>query len=155
MGGPRTSKTAGGSWTLGQYILAAVALNIGARVFGRIWSEGEFKQGGWDLIFFKLVWTEGIARSGWAKQQFGANINYDPASGTTWLTQGGQQVSMQGAESDRLVTASAMDGSDRLVTASPLDGLGHLLPPGTDDATAKVGRNSGSGYVSNYQAAYT
>ncbi len=152
MGGPKTSVTAGGSWTLGQYILAAVALNIGAKAFGRMWSEAEFKQGGWDLIFFKLVWTEGIARSPWAKTQFGAHINYDPTSGTTWLTQGGQQVSMQGNE--RLVTASAMDGSERLVTASPMDGMGHLLPPNTDAATAKLGRNAGSGYVSNYQAAY-
>lgn len=143
-----TSPTAGQSWTLGQYVLAAVALNIGAKLFGRFWSETDFRQGGWHMIFMKLVWTEGIARSDWAREQFGAKISYDPSNGSTWLTQGGQQVSMQGTEDTRIVEASPLDGGEdigeRLRVASPLDGYG----------TGQRSRSSGGDAVSRYTAIY-
>lgn len=130
-GGPVQSWTAGQSWTMGQYILAGLAAHFGAKLFGRskMLNASAFRKGGFDLIFTKLMWTEGIARSEWAKQQFGnaGNVAYSPGTGQTWLSQGGQSVAMQGGV---LVEASPLDGE--LVTATPLDGMASYTSPAAD-----------------------
>jgi len=152
-GGPVNSQTAGQSWTFGQYILAVLAAHFGSKVFGRVISGEKFREGAIDLILTKFVWTEGIARSDWAKTQFGSpQIRYSPRSGQSWLAQGGQWSAMQG-----LVEASPLDG---LVEASPLDGnagrggYGHLMPASTPPAVADRARWSGSGYTSKFNAVY-
>lgn len=151
-GGATQSWTAGSSWTLGQYILAGVAIHFGSKIFGRVMPAEQFREGGWDLILTKLVWTEGISRSDWAKAQFGSpRVAYSPGSGQAWMEQGGQWSALQGEE--RIVEASPLDGT-RIREASALDGMGHLLPPDVSASVAKQGRYSGSGYVNNYQAAY-
>lgn len=116
-GAPIISPTAGQSWGLGQYVVAALATHFGSRLFKRVLNPSEFRRGGYDLILTKLVWTEGIARSDWAKAQFGnLGPSYSPATGQTWLsTPSGRSVAMQG----ELVAASPLDGE--LVEASPLD----------------------------------
>lgn len=116
-GAPTQSPTAGQSWGLGQYIVAALATHFGSKLFKRVLNPAEFRRGGYDLLLTKLVWTEGIARSDWAKEQFGNySTSYSPSTGQTWLSAGGRQVAMQG----ELVESSSLDGE--LVEASPLDG---------------------------------
>lgn len=150
-GGVMQSQTAGGSWSAAQYAIAFVGAHFGAKIFGKFFSPTEFQRGARDLIFTKLVWTELIGRSQWAKQQFGG-FRYNRNTGTTWLTGGGRAVSMQG-----LVQASPLDG---LVQASPLDGTGYgsyggLLPSTTSPDQAMRARWSGDGYTSEYNAAYS
>ena len=130
-----------------QYVVAAIAVWIGSKTIGRFMrDEAGFRRGGVDLILTKLVWTEGIARSQWAKSTFGnyPSVRYDPGTGQTWLNQGGQWAAMQGGE---------------LVDASPLDGgrthaYGQLMPSTTPEKEAERARWSGSGYTSAYNAAY-
>jgi len=153
-GGQMQSFTAGSSWTAAQYAIAYGGLLLGTKLFGRMVDPTKFRQGGMHLIFAKLAYTEVIARSPWAAQQFGrvpARVAYSPRSGQTWLSQGGQYSAMQG-----LVDASPLDG---LVDASPLDGklrsgYGGLLPSITPPDEADRARWDGSGYTSQYNAAY-
>ncbi len=151
-GGPVTSQLAGQSWTFGQYILAVLTAHFGSKVFGRVISGDKFREGAMDLILTKFVWTEGIARSDWAKQQFGSPQVRASPDGQAWLAQGGQWSAMQG-----LVEASPLDG---LVEASPLDGhrrrggYGSLMPASTPHTEADRARWSGSGYTSKFNAVY-
>jgi hypothetical protein len=159
-GTPQTSPTAGESWTLGQYFIGYLALTVGSNFFGRWVSPAQFRQGGIDLLFTKLAWTEGIARSQWAQTQFGAatygqaegDVQQTP-DGQTWLQQGGQWVALQG----QLVQSSPLDGA--LVSASPLDGagsygMGHQLTPETDPALAIAAHYQRTGARSPYAAPY-
>jgi hypothetical protein len=155
-GGPQSSPTVGGSWSMGQYLAALLAANLGAKVFGRFLNAAEFRRGGMDLILTKLVYTEGLARSPGLQAILGNvpenQIRVD-ADGQTYLQQGGRWVAMQGP----LISASPLDG---LVEAAPLDGppgygYGHLLPAATDAATVEAGKWAGSGFTSNYNAAYS
>lgn len=156
-GQPPVSPMLGQSWGFGQYVFAAIGLHVGAKIFGRFVNASEFVKGGWDLILTKALWTEGFARSPWMQATFGqgeGEVRYDEGSGQMFIYQGGRWQAMQGF--DGLVQASPMDG---IVAASPLDGspgyqYGHLLPANVDDATRRSGMHSGSGYVSNYHAAY-
>lgn len=142
-GAPIQSPTAGQSWGLGQYIVAALAAHFGAKLFKRVLNPSEFRRGGLDLLFTKLIWTEGIARSDWAKQQFGnTGPSYSPSTGQTWLSTGGRSVAMQG----ELVEASPLDGE--LVEASPLDG--HRGMPGASMASYHP-TESADPYVTNYR----
>jgi hypothetical protein len=155
-GGPVQSWTAGSSWTLGQYGLAILAAHFGSKLFGKVLDAGDFRQGCWDLILTKLIWTEGIARSDWAKSQFGSpRIRGNRRTGQAWLQQGGQWEALQGAHGmgDTIVDAGALDGpmGDTIVTANQLDGLMH---PGTPDAIAQRARWTGSGDVNPWNAAY-
>ncbi|TPV95536.1 MAG: hypothetical protein B7733_09425 [Myxococcales bacterium FL481] len=153
-GGPVQSWTAGTSLTFGQYILGALAVHFGSKIFGKFLNAEEFRRGGYDLLLTKLVWTEGIARSDWARSQFGnVGVRYSPDTGQTWLSQGGQWAAMQG----ELVEASPLDGE--LVEASPLDGspthaYGRLMPSTTPDREANMGRYLGAGFTNRYNAAY-
>jgi len=158
------SPTLGGSWTMGQYVLAAVGAHLGAKVFGRFINAEQFKQGAYDLILTKLVWTEGLSRSPWLQATFGAaegEVKYNEQTGQMEIFQGGRWQMMQGYDDmsgSDLVTASPLDGE--LVAASPLDGsasygYGHLLPANADAATVRAGMYTGSGYVSPYHAAYS
>src|SRR5574342_687714 len=167
---PHTSETAGGSWTLGQYILAYIAATQGARIVHRflpMFPEASLREGGLDLLFTKLFWTEGIARMPWAVQQFGNTSGaytygaegdvVQSADGQLWMKQGGQLVAMQGSHGGQLVTASPLDG--QLVTASPLDGsgsygYGHALSPDTDPSFAIRATYTRTGSKSAYAAPY-
>lgn len=149
-----TSDTMGQSWGWSQYAIATAVAMWGPKLLGRLVNAKEFQRGAVDLIVQKFVWTEGIARNAWAVEQFGnaGDIGLDPGSNQLYVDQGGGSYSaMQG-----LVESSPLDG---LVEASPLDGTtssyGHLLPPGVSAATANTGRYSGSGYTSNFHAAFT
>ncbi len=152
-GGQVQSQAAGGSWTAGQYILAYLTAIYGAKLLGKVVNPTGFREGAMDMILTKFVWTEGIARSDWARAQFGApQVAYDPSSGQSWLAQGGQWSAMQG-----LVEADALDG---LVEADALDGTGSsygsLVGPDTLSPKAlKNARYSGTAYTSNYNAAYS
>lgn len=157
-GAPTTSQTAGTSWTLGQYLLAYLAAVYGSKLFGRVLDSGKFREGAMDLILTKFVWTEGIARSDWARQQFGApQVRWSPQTGQSWLAQGGQWSAMQGGMGDALVEQSPLDG---LVEATPLDGTGgssygHLVAEETlTPKRRKNARYTGSAFTSNYNAAY-
>lgn len=151
-GGVVTSPTAGESWTWKQYGIALLVAQFGPKVFGKFVDASGFRQGAMDLIVTKAVWTEGIARSPWAQQQFGTgDVMADPGNGQLYWDQGGRQVAMQG-----LVQASSLDA---LVEASPLDGpndysYGHLMPTGTSAQEQATGLYQGSGYVDPYHAAY-
>lgn len=151
-GAQMNSQTAGGSWTLGQYVLAYVTAVYGSKLFGKVLNASAFREGAMDLILTKFVWTEGIARSDWARAQFGApQVAYSPGTGQSWIQQGGQWSAMQG-----LVEADALDG---LVEADALDGeygaYGHLVDADTlTPKRAKNARYSGTAYKSNYNAAY-
>lgn len=159
-GAVRNSPMAGGSWTLGQYVLAYLAAHFGAKVFGRVLDGTKFREGAMDLIMTKFVWTEGFSRSTWAQQQFGApQVAYSPGSGQSWVAQGGQWSAMQGTGmGDALVSESPLDG---LVESSPLDGAGgggygHLVAQDTLSPTAaKNARYTGSAYSNPYNAAYS
>lgn len=158
-GSPVQSQTAGTSWTFGQYVLAYLVAVYGSKLFGRVLNGAKFREGAMDLIMTKFIWTEGIARSDWARAQFGApQVAYSPRTGQTWIAQGGQYSAMQGAMGDGLVTASPLDG---LVEASPLDGpygssFGHLVAADTlSPKKLKNARYSGTAYRSNYNAAYS
>jgi len=158
-GGPAyQSPTAGSSLTIGQYIMASMTVRVIAHLGKRFFGAGaqQLIEGADDLLLTKLVWTEGISRSQWARGAFG-NVNgriaYTP--GQMWVGQHGQWNAMQGLGSE-LVQASPLDGplGSELVQASPLDGpMGHLLPPGVDPDVARIGRYQGSGYTNPYQAA--
>lgn len=152
-GGQVQSQAAGGSWSAGQYILAYLTAVYGSKLLGKVVNAAGFREGAMDLILTKFVWTEGIARSDWARQQFGApQVAYSPDTGQSWIQQGGQWSAMQG-----LVEADALDG---LVEADALDGTGgsaygHLVDADTlSPRRAKNARYSGSAYSSNYNAAY-
>ena len=151
-----TSPTMGESWGWSQYAIAGAVAMWGPKLLGKFINAKEFQRGAVDLIVQKLVWTEGIARSDWAVQQFGNTIGIDSGSGQMYMDQGGgNYAAMQGY--GNLVEASPMDG---LVEASPMDGshgmssYGHLLPAGVSAQTAATGRYTGSGYTSNYHAAF-
>lgn len=153
-GQDHTSEMLGKSWGWSQYAIAGAVAAWGPKVFGRFIDATEFRRGAVDLIMFKAVWTEGIARSPWAVRQFGnpGDVAYDPSGGGMYVDQGGSWNSMQG-----LVEESPLDG---LVEASPMDGayggsMGHLLPANVSPSLAAQGRYSGSGYTSNYHAAFT
>ena len=148
-----TSPMMGESWGWSQYAIAGAVAMWGPKLLGKFINAKEFQRGAVDLIVQKLVWTEGIARSDWAVRQFGNTIGIDSGSGQMYMDQGsGNYAAMQG-----LVEASPMDG---LVEASPMDGshgmssYGHLLPAGVSQQTAATGRYTGSGYTSNYHAAF-
>lgn len=152
------SYTAGASLSFGQYILGAIGVHVGAMVFGsfKFINKAEFLDGGYDYLLTKLVWTEGFARNGWAKQQFG-NVRYSPGSGQTWVQQGDQWAAMQGAMGDALVEASPLDGE--LVEASPLDGTGsytygHLMSSSATAEQKRLGKWGGTGYVNPWAASY-
>jgi hypothetical protein len=152
MGGQSQSPMYGNSWTLGGYVVAVLATHIGARLFGKFISSAGFKQGGWDLILTKLVWTEGFARSPWLQQTFGqaeGQVQVGP-DGQSWILQGGQWNAMQG-----IVESSPLDG---IVESSPLDGAGsaygHLLPADTPADVAAAAAYQGAGFTSPYDAAY-
>lgn len=124
---PTSSVFAGTSWSGQQYLAAAIGVMVGAAILPRfaprLFNARAIRQGGFDAIFTKFLWTEGIARSKWATWAFGQSegqIRVDPSSGQTYLYQGGQWQAMQGAYGDTLVSAGPLD--DTLVTASPLDG---------------------------------
>ena len=151
-----TSPMMGESWGWSQYAIAGAVAMWGPKLLGKFINAKEFQRGAVDLIVQKLVWTEGIARSDWAVQQFGNTIGIDSGSGQMYMDQGGgNYAAMQGY--GNLVEASPMDG---LVEASPMDGghgmssYGHLLPAGVSQQTAATGRYTGSGYTSNYHAAF-
>jgi hypothetical protein len=142
----------GQSWTAPQYLVGFLVAQFGSKLYGKIHKGGEanFRRGAIELLFTKLVWTEGISRSPMARTALGTyenQISYDQGTGQTWQNVGGRDVAMQG----ELVHASPLDGE--LVHASPLDG--GLLPPTVSDATDRFGRYSRSGYKNKYLAAYT
>lgn len=150
-----TSPMMGESWGWSQYAIAGAVAMWGPKLLGKFVNAKEFQRGSVDLIIQKLVWTEGISRSAWAVKQFGNTIGIDSGTGQMYMDQGGgNYAAMQG-----LVEASPMDGLGSLVEASPMDGhgghgYGHLLPAGTSAQTAATGRYTGSGYTSNYHAAF-
>jgi hypothetical protein len=151
-GSSHTSETAGTSWGWSQYAIAGAVATWGPKVFGRFIDATEFRRGAVDMIMFKAVWTEGISRSEWGVKQFGTgDVGYDTSDGQMYVDQGGRWGAMQG-----LVESSPMDG---LVEASAMDGLaygyGHLLPADVSIETANRGKYSGSGYTSNYHAAFS
>lgn len=154
-GAPVKSYTAGSSLTAGQYLVGLVALHLAAGVFSRMSfiNRGDFLKGGYFFLFTKLVWTEGFARNDWARQAFG-NVRYSPDTGQTWVQQGNQYVAMQG----ELVEASPLDGE--LVEASALDGglshsYGHAMSETTSPERQKISKWSGTGFQSNWPAAYS
>lgn len=103
-----------------------------------------------DAIVMKFVWTEGIAKSDWGKEQFGTGDVYsDDSNGQLYWDQDGRQVAMQG-----LVEGGAMDG---IVEAGPMDGCGngygHLMSTGASPESQTSGAYHGSGYVDPYHAA--
>lgn len=148
-----TSPTAGEGWSMPQYVIAGIVAMWGPTLLRRFVSPTEFRRGAVDLILEKFVWTEGIARNQWAVNAFGTgDVGYDASTGQSYVQQGNRWSAMQG-----LVQASPLDG---LVEASALDGspgysYGHLLPPGVPASTAKFGKQSGSGFTSQYHAAYS
>jgi len=164
-GQAHVSPTAGESWTFGQYALGYIAANFGARMFARMLhiDAAKFRQGGLDLVFTKLFWTEGIARSQWAQTQFGTphyghqmlgqaegDVREGP-NGQLWMMQNGQWIALQGAHGGQLVTASKLDG--QLVAASRLDGVGsygHALPQDTPSDFATMAAYSRTGSANPY-----
>jgi hypothetical protein len=148
-----TSEFAGTSWTWKQYGIALAVAQFGGKLLGRIVDPAGFRQGAMSAIVMKFVWTEGIQKSDWGKQQFGTGDVYnDTDNGQLYWDQGGRQVAMQGG---RLVESGALDG---LVESSSLDGhdpggYGHLMPSGTPAGEADGGAYHGSGYVDPYHAA--
>lgn len=147
-----TSEFAGTSWTWRQYGIALAVAQFGGKLLGRIVDPAGFRRGAMSAIVMKFVWTEGIAKSDWGKQQFGTGDIYnDTDTGQLYWDQNGRQVAMQGG---RLVEKSALDG---LVESSALDGhdpggYGHLMPSSTPAAEANAGAYHGSGYVDPYHA---
>lgn len=130
--GGGTSELAGGAWGWQQYATAVIIAMWGPKLLGRFVPAGEFSEGAWDLILTKAIWTEGIARSDWAKEQFGVtgDVQYNQATGQMMIDQGGKYVNMQGGQ---LVQAGPLDGfgaledgpslsGGTLVQAGPLDG---------------------------------
>jgi hypothetical protein len=142
----------GQAWTLKNYLIALATGWVGAKLISRtgmgahagsIWWRASIEQ-----MATRLVWTEMIARWGWAQNSFGQlpagappGTVADDGQGNRWLMgAGGQWVSMQGYRGmGELVNAghlgSATDGG-----FVPLEGyrgmgelvkeghLGHLLP---------------------------
>ena len=146
-----TSEFAGTSWTWRQYGIALAVAQFAPKLLSRVIDPTGFRQGAMDAIVMKFVWTEGISKSDWGREQFGTGDIYsDNSNGQLYWDQGGRQVAMQG-----LVASSSLDG---LVEGGPMDGhdpsgYGHLLPAGTDAQTAYRGAYHGSGYTDPYQAA--
>ena len=124
-------------------------------MFGKFVNASEFKRGAWDLILTKLIWTEGISRSDWAKKQFGNTegaIGWDRNTGQSYINQGGSMNAMQG-----IVGASALDG---IVESSPLDGgvnygYGHMISTNAPASQRTSAKWHGVGHTSAYQAAFT
>lgn len=150
------SVTAGGQWSMYQYLAAGVVAQYGGKLLGKYVNAAEFKRGAWDMILTKLVWTEGIGRSEWAVKQFGADgdVSYDPGSGSMLMEQGGRLNYMQGSQ---LVEQSSLDG---LRMANDLDGgdyefvgndLGHYTPSPTE-ASIHQGTGSNDPYVTAYSS---
>lgn len=152
-GTAHTSPMMGEGWSLPQYAIAGLVATLGPRFLGRWVNGGQFRAGCVDLMVEKMIWTEGIARNSWAVQQFGTgDVGYNNQIGQAYVDQGGRWNAMQG-----LVAASPLDG---LVEASPLDGdgdyaYGHLLPAGASAGTQRAGKYGGSGYTSQYHAAFS
>lgn len=151
-----TSPSAGVSWNWNQYMVASLVAAFGPKLFGKFVNAVEFRRGAVDLIVTKLVWTEGISKSQWAVQQFGASgdIMGDNSTGQLYVNQGGSMNAMQGYGD--VVEASALDG---LVEANALDGpdydefgYGHLMAPGTG---TPAGSYHDIGHESAYHAAYS
>jgi hypothetical protein len=141
-----TSEFAGTSWTWKQYGIALLVAQFGGKLLGRIIDPTGFRQGAMDAIVMKFVWTEGISKSDWGKEQFGVGDIYtDSSTGQAYWDQGGRQVAMQG-----LVEESALDG---LVEASPMDGYGHLMSSSASQADITAGAYHNAGYVDPYHAA--
>lgn len=146
-GQPHTSQLAGEGWGLPQYAIAGAVALIGPRIVKRFVNPTEFRRGVVDLMVQKFVFTEAISRSPALQAQFGAgDIGYH--GNQAYVDSGGRWQAMQG-----LVAASPLDG---LVDASALDGpvsgYGHLMAPGQSTMQS---RYSGSGYDSNYHAAFS
>lgn len=151
-GSPYASATAGQSWGLPQYAAAFAIAYIAPRFLPKVIDRNKFQEGAFDLIFTKLIWTEGISRSGFLQNQFGtAEGAVRSSGGVTEIYSGGQWQMMQG-----LVEKSPLDG---LVEASPMDGYsggyGHLLPASATAAEINHGKYQGSGYVNPYASAYS
>lgn len=146
-----TSEFAGTSWTMRQYGIALIVAQFGGKLLSKIIDPSGFRQGAMDAIVMKFVWTEGIAKSDWGKQQFGTGDIYnDTDTGQLYWDQNGRQVAMQG-----LVEAGAMDG---LVEGGPMDGhdsggYGHLMSTGSNAGELTGGAYHGSGYADPYHAA--
>lgn len=180
MGQGAVSPFAGQGMTFRGYLVGLVATWVGAKVVQR-WKPGwgyTFWRSGIENMATRLVWTELIARSKWGQQTFGAYVT-DDRYGNRWLSQGNQQMAMMGLQAarplDGLQAARPLD--DTLVTARPLDvkaggvggrrmtravaralrrgTLGHYLPPGTPDSSARYhGSGAATPYHSAYQSAY-
>lgn len=142
--GGATSELAGGAWNWKQYAGACLVAMYGGKLLGKlVGSPSQFAEGAWDLILQKAVWTEGISRSEWAVEQFGADgdVRYDKGSGAMLIEQGGKWVNMQGYGGGQLVEAGPLDGfgaledgpmlGGTLVEAGPLDGAYYDTSPMT------------------------
>jgi hypothetical protein len=146
-GQAHTSQLAGEGWGLPQYAIAGAVALIGPRIVKRFVNPAEFRRGVVDLMVQKFVFTEAISRSPALQAQFGAgDIGYQ--GNQAYVDSGGRWQAMQGIVAasplDGLVDASALDG--------PVSGYGHLMAPGQSTMQS---RYSGSGYDSNYHAAFS
>jgi hypothetical protein len=129
--GGQTSELAGAAWSWKQYAAAVGVAMYGGKLLGRFVNATEFAEGAWDLILTKAIWTDGIARSQFAVEQFGDGmVQVAPGTGQSWINQGGQYVNLQGGT---LVDASSLDGGT-LVEASSLDGGTLVEASGMDGA---------------------
>ena len=147
-GQAHTSPLMGEGWSLPQYAIAGAVAMWGPPLVKRFVNPTEFRRGVVDLMVQKFIWTEGIARSPALQAQFGAgDIAYNGHQ--AYVNSGNRWNAMQG-----LVESSPLDG---LVESSALDGpmghsaYGHLMAPGTGTV---AGKYHGSGYTSNYHAAF-
>jgi hypothetical protein len=176
----------GQAWTLKNYLLATAVGWAGAKLIsktgwgahaGAIWWRATVEN-----MFTRLLWTEVVARWGWAQQNFGAmparsapGTVYDDGKGNRFLmAANGQWVSMQGyggygelvqaGPLGELVQAGPLG---ELVQAGPLGRhssrhsggyvpLGHLLDPSTSDernnAAEQLGLGSRDLFAASLQA---
>lgn len=129
--GGSASDLAGQPWSWKQYGVAVLVAMYGGKLLGRFVNAKEFTEGAWDLILTKALWTEGISRSEWAVEQFGAegDVRYNKQTGQMLIEQGGKYVNMQGGQ---LVEAGPLDGFGALEDGPQLDG-GTLVEAGPLD----------------------
>lgn len=165
------SPYAGQQWSFQGYFVGLLAAWVGAKAVSR-WRGARFGfhfwRGAVENMAMRAVWTEGIARSAWGQETFGTAFQ-DDRTGTRWLQTPTGYQSMMGLQAARPL-------DDYIVQARPLDGLqparpvdmksrgvggrrwapmGHYLPPGTPDTSARYhGSGSNTSYHSAYQQAY-
>lgn len=166
------SITAGSQMSFRAYLVGMLGGYIGSELVAR-WQGHEAGRECWrgavDFLVFKLVWTEGFARSQWLTWAFGntgngAGLYSAPIQtdqyGNVWLTQpDGTAVSMQGFPHDPM---GAVVPEDRLGAVVPMNRLGAVVPedrlgfydPDVSDATDEWNMYQDSGGRDPYVAAY-